>query len=614
MASWEDPGRYLGLPVTWGRSKNKALEWLKEKILDKMQGWKEKLLNQAGKEVLIKAVIQAIPTYAMNVIKFPKSFCKSIEATTAKFWWTNNGKERSIHWKSWKNLTKGKLNGGLGFKDVECQNVAHLAKQAWRLLKEEDAIWARTLKAIYYPNCSLWEAGEGRNASWIWKSLLEGRDFLRRRGRWSVGSGTEIDIWKDNWVVGIDNLGRHGEGQTKRVSELIKEGEGWDMNKVKEVFLGNIAELVNRTPISLINKKDHFVWPHSLDGQYLIKSGTAKEQDRILCQLGCLCWCIWKARNQQIFQQTKINPKQVIINAEQLATEYHNTTKGRSIDNISRAERYGERGRITWRPLPQNRLKVNTDAAYHRMTGAAASAVVVRNWQGKIITGTTSRFTTTSAIAAEAQAYREALILQMLDEAPDVGAAWTPREGNRVAHQLAAMAAGNDLRRQWIFNPPDQVRSTIRTEAGFAILQHKYQMQNQSKGVSGHTNQQGQQRNEGLPEREEGFPERADTEVQDMQLAEGGVQLRSTEGHQPTSHTSKNQLDLRRDNQRGNDDGPTHLQANLRRRIIGAENMEYTAGASSRIQHHRRKQWGPRRNAIADIPRRYQRRIQADLG
>ncbi|XP_016168316.1 uncharacterized protein LOC107610838 [Arachis ipaensis] len=86
MNSWEDSGRYLGLPARWRRSKNKALEWIQEKILDKMQGWKEKLLNQAGKEVLIKAVIQAIPVYAMNIIKFSKSFCKRIEAAIARFW------------------------------------------------------------------------------------------------------------------------------------------------------------------------------------------------------------------------------------------------------------------------------------------------------------------------------------------------------------------------------------------------------------------------------------------------------------------------------------------------------------------------------------------------
>ncbi|XP_072078185.1 uncharacterized protein [Arachis hypogaea] len=506
MATWEDPGKYLGLLASWGRSKNRALEWIKEKILDKMQGWKEKLLNQAGKEVLIKAVVQAIPTYAMNVIKFPKSFLQEHRRSNCEI------------------------------LDVECQNIAHLAKQAWRLLKEEDAIWARTLKAIYYPNCSLWEAGKGRNTSWIWKSLLEGRDFLRRRGRWSVGSGIEIDIWKDNWVVGIDKLGRHGEGQTRRVSELIKEGEGWDVNRIQELFPENIAELIRRTPISLINKRDHFVWPDRLDGQYSvksgyhsakvekdtkkeinlskastsqnlrevwktiwrlpvpqkvkiflwkavhiilsvnvnlyqrrcavkpscsicqvenetvehalllcpwtravwfgsslqiapttnnvtsfekwmmdtvrkIKSGTGKEQDRILCNLGSVCWCIWKARNQHIYQQIKINPKQVIINAEQLATEYHNTTRGSSTDNIPRQDRSGERKRITWRPPPQNKLKVNTGATFHRESGIAATAVVVRDWQGKIITGTTTRFTTTSAIAAEAQAYREALIL-----------------------------------------------------------------------------------------------------------------------------------------------------------------------------------------------------------
>ena len=45
-----------------------------------MQGWKEKLLSQAGKEVMIKAVVQSIPTYSMSVFKLPVSLCKDIEA------------------------------------------------------------------------------------------------------------------------------------------------------------------------------------------------------------------------------------------------------------------------------------------------------------------------------------------------------------------------------------------------------------------------------------------------------------------------------------------------------------------------------------------------------
>jgi len=52
-----------------------------------MQGWKEKLLSQAGREVMIKAVVQSIPIYSMSVFKLPVGLCKDIEAMIQKFWW-----------------------------------------------------------------------------------------------------------------------------------------------------------------------------------------------------------------------------------------------------------------------------------------------------------------------------------------------------------------------------------------------------------------------------------------------------------------------------------------------------------------------------------------------
>ena len=52
-----------------------------------MKGWKEKLLSQAGKEVLIKVVVQAICTYSISFFKLPVSLCKDIEAMIRKFWW-----------------------------------------------------------------------------------------------------------------------------------------------------------------------------------------------------------------------------------------------------------------------------------------------------------------------------------------------------------------------------------------------------------------------------------------------------------------------------------------------------------------------------------------------
>ena len=61
--------QYLGLPSFVGKAKKQSFSYIRERIWHKMQGWKEKLLSQAGREVLIKAVVQAMPTFTMNCFK-----------------------------------------------------------------------------------------------------------------------------------------------------------------------------------------------------------------------------------------------------------------------------------------------------------------------------------------------------------------------------------------------------------------------------------------------------------------------------------------------------------------------------------------------------------------
>ena len=44
-------------------------------IRERINGWNEKFLIQVGKEVLLKAVIQAIPIYTMSAFQLPKTLC-----------------------------------------------------------------------------------------------------------------------------------------------------------------------------------------------------------------------------------------------------------------------------------------------------------------------------------------------------------------------------------------------------------------------------------------------------------------------------------------------------------------------------------------------------------
>lgn len=92
--------KYLGLPNYVGKSKKKPFLEIKERICQKIQGWMEKLLSWSGREVLLKAVAQAIPTYAMSVFRIPQALCDEIQAALGRFWWGHDEKSRKIHWLS----------------------------------------------------------------------------------------------------------------------------------------------------------------------------------------------------------------------------------------------------------------------------------------------------------------------------------------------------------------------------------------------------------------------------------------------------------------------------------------------------------------------------------
>ena len=79
--------KYLGLPSIIGRSKKLVFAEIKEKVGKKLAGWKGKLLSMGGKEVLIKVVAQAIPTYTMSCFQLLKSLCEDLEKLMRSFWW-----------------------------------------------------------------------------------------------------------------------------------------------------------------------------------------------------------------------------------------------------------------------------------------------------------------------------------------------------------------------------------------------------------------------------------------------------------------------------------------------------------------------------------------------
>ena len=96
----ENHGKYLGLPSIVGKNKKTIFSFIKDRVWQRIQNWKSRMLSKARKEVLLKSVVQSIPSYVMSVFLLPLNLCAELERMMNSFWWGNNDdNHRGIHWK-----------------------------------------------------------------------------------------------------------------------------------------------------------------------------------------------------------------------------------------------------------------------------------------------------------------------------------------------------------------------------------------------------------------------------------------------------------------------------------------------------------------------------------
>lgn len=158
--------KYLGLPSLIGKSKSQVFAEIKERVGRKLAGWKGKLLFIGGREILIKAVAQVVPTYTMSCFQLPKTLCDDLESMMRNFWWGQRNHEPKLAWVSWKKMCKSKLYGGMGFRNLQAFNLALLAKQGWRILTNPTSLVAKVYKAKYFPFEDVLNSRIGSNPSY----------------------------------------------------------------------------------------------------------------------------------------------------------------------------------------------------------------------------------------------------------------------------------------------------------------------------------------------------------------------------------------------------------------------------------------------------------------
>jgi hypothetical protein len=79
-------GKYLGMPSMIGRNRTAIFAYIKDRVWQRINSWSSKCLSKAGREVMIKSVLQAIPSYVMSLFQLPTTLITTIERMMNSFW------------------------------------------------------------------------------------------------------------------------------------------------------------------------------------------------------------------------------------------------------------------------------------------------------------------------------------------------------------------------------------------------------------------------------------------------------------------------------------------------------------------------------------------------
>ena len=210
--------KYLGFPLRHRGASRGQFNFVVEKVLTKLAGWKTKFLSFAGRTVLVKSLLNTVPNYVMQGAALLAHLCDKLDKINRDFLWGSTTEKRRMHLVGWNKVIRPIEEGGLGIQAARAKNIALLAKLNWRLYQEKDALWAKVILRKY---CSI-SRQTARDpdklpCSPCWTAVKTGFPTFVDGICWSVGRRSKLKFWEDKWVKGKSVV----ELDAKVVIELV---------------------------------------------------------------------------------------------------------------------------------------------------------------------------------------------------------------------------------------------------------------------------------------------------------------------------------------------------------------------------------------------------------
>ncbi|CAL1413718.1 unnamed protein product [Linum trigynum] len=171
--------KYLGVPTEWGRSKKETFQFLLHRMETRGESWKSLLLSPGGKEVLLKVVFQAIPSFIKCLFLLPRSTMEKMDAMLKNFFWGGSLSKKTIHWRAGHDSLCPERGGRPWLPTFPYLQFSTAGQTGMESNHKLDALWVKVLKSIYFPHSDFLNAKKGGKASWIWVSLWEAKKRMK---------------------------------------------------------------------------------------------------------------------------------------------------------------------------------------------------------------------------------------------------------------------------------------------------------------------------------------------------------------------------------------------------------------------------------------------------
>ena len=127
FASTPNIGKNLEIPIKH-RGSSMDVNFILDRVKQKLAGWKANPLSLAGRIVLSQASSLTILSYVMQCALLPNKILEGIDQVNWNFLWGSSETVRKIHWVGWNKVIKPKKVGGLGLQSAKGRNIVLLTK------------------------------------------------------------------------------------------------------------------------------------------------------------------------------------------------------------------------------------------------------------------------------------------------------------------------------------------------------------------------------------------------------------------------------------------------------------------------------------------------------